>query len=420
MKKMKNQNDFFHKNVIWNIIGTTTNAFTSLIYMIIVTRINGLETAGIFSFSFSNAGVLFVIGMYMGRTYQVSDTNHSQKAFRQVRLLTCVVMFAVSLIMAYIYNYTAETLIIFLLWVVFKMIDAYVDVLYGVLQQKDRLYCVGISLTSKAIAGVFIFVMIDIITKNVALSSIGAVLVNILIVIGYDIPHYRKYVNQDESNKNEIIYLLKDGFYIFGTTLLSSYLVNASKYALNSYGNNKDQAVFGIIIMPATVMVLAGQYLIHPYLMKLTLLFRKREFAILTNLVKKILIILIGIGVIGIMAAYLIGIPFLEIIYGTELSSYKMELIIVIIGAICYGIVSILINVLTVMHSNKIQLLGFSVNTLITYLIAGQLVLSRGVRGAAMAYFVSMAILCGFFIIITGRKIKKEMTDESIHNYTCI
>ncbi len=36
------------KNVIWNMIGTTANAFNSLFFMIIVTRINGLKDSGIF------------------------------------------------------------------------------------------------------------------------------------------------------------------------------------------------------------------------------------------------------------------------------------------------------------------------------------------------------------------------------------
>ena len=41
------------KNFIWNMIGSVVNSFTSLIFLIIVTRINGVEQAGIFTFAFS-------------------------------------------------------------------------------------------------------------------------------------------------------------------------------------------------------------------------------------------------------------------------------------------------------------------------------------------------------------------------------
>ena len=40
------------KNVIWNMIGTTFNAFNSLFFMMVVTRINGLANSGVFTLAF--------------------------------------------------------------------------------------------------------------------------------------------------------------------------------------------------------------------------------------------------------------------------------------------------------------------------------------------------------------------------------
>ena len=39
----------FRKNFIWNTLGTGLNAFNSLFFMIAVTRLNGIDDAGIFS-----------------------------------------------------------------------------------------------------------------------------------------------------------------------------------------------------------------------------------------------------------------------------------------------------------------------------------------------------------------------------------
>ena len=70
------------KNTIWNIIGTGINAFASLIFMIIVTRINDVYEAGVFSFAFSAATLFNVIGTYAGRIYQVTERkNISNKEF---------------------------------------------------------------------------------------------------------------------------------------------------------------------------------------------------------------------------------------------------------------------------------------------------------------------------------------------------
>ena len=61
------------KNFMWNIIGASTNAFNSLFYAIAVTRINGEFDAGIFIYSFATACLLYFIGNYCGRIFQVTD-----------------------------------------------------------------------------------------------------------------------------------------------------------------------------------------------------------------------------------------------------------------------------------------------------------------------------------------------------------
>ena len=65
----------FKKNFIWNIIGTGVNAFSSLFFMIIVTRINGVENAGIYTIAYTTACILYMIGIYAGRIYQVTENN---------------------------------------------------------------------------------------------------------------------------------------------------------------------------------------------------------------------------------------------------------------------------------------------------------------------------------------------------------
>ena len=49
MKKIsKNQKIF-----LWNAFGTSFNSFLSLFFLIIVTRINGIDESGLFSFYYS-------------------------------------------------------------------------------------------------------------------------------------------------------------------------------------------------------------------------------------------------------------------------------------------------------------------------------------------------------------------------------
>ena len=94
----------FKKNFIWNIIGTGFNAFNSLLFMIIVTRINGINDAGIFTLAFSTACITYVIGIYAGRIYQVTepDKTISDKDYIINRRITTIIMIIMTIIFIYL------------------------------------------------------------------------------------------------------------------------------------------------------------------------------------------------------------------------------------------------------------------------------------------------------------------------------
>ena len=54
------------KNTYWNIIGSSLNAISSLVFLIIVTRINGVEEAGIFTYGYATACLFYTIAVYYG------------------------------------------------------------------------------------------------------------------------------------------------------------------------------------------------------------------------------------------------------------------------------------------------------------------------------------------------------------------
>ena len=63
---MKNK---IEKEFIWNMIGSGFAAFNSLFFMIIVTRINGIKEAGVFTLCYTTASILYIIAIYSGRKY---------------------------------------------------------------------------------------------------------------------------------------------------------------------------------------------------------------------------------------------------------------------------------------------------------------------------------------------------------------
>ena len=76
---MNSEKKLFLKNFIWNSLGTGINSFNSLFFLIIVTRVNDIQTAGIFSIAYATATILYTLAMYSGRSCQVTDIKNKIK-----------------------------------------------------------------------------------------------------------------------------------------------------------------------------------------------------------------------------------------------------------------------------------------------------------------------------------------------------
>ena len=405
----------FKKNFIWNTIGTGCNAFTSLFFMIIVTRINGVDDAGIFSIAFSTATILYSFGIYAGRIYQVTELNKkiTNNDFVISRIITCVAMIVLLLGFCIFRNYNIEKIIIFLLLTIYKTLEAFSDVIYGILQKNEKLEIVGKSLFIKAILSIILFLFINIITKNMILSIISMIIISIIIIILYDIKKTYKYIDLKVKAKMENVWnIFKKGFFVFAISFLGMYVLNAPKYAIDTYLTNEMQTIFGIIVMPATVIGLVAQFLIYPYLTRIVALYEKRDLQNFKKLLSKIMIMVIAFGIIATILGYLVGTQILGFIYGIDLSIYKIALSVIIISAILYTMGTICSSVLTTVRQTLPQFIIYIAVSIFALIISNVFTKNLEIKGAIISYFCIMAIQCFSYFIYTKMKIKKVFNER--------
>ena len=398
------------KNFIWNMIGTTINAFNSLFFMIMATRINGIDDAGIFTFAFSTALLFNIIGVYSGRVYQVTDkTEATDKDFIISKFITCFVMLIVSILFVLINNYCFYKSSIILLLCFLKMLEAFSETIYAIFQRKDNLYLTGISLTLKSLINLFIFFIIDLLTHNLVIAIIGMIITYGLIMIFYDYINIKKKIDiQKEYKKERIITILKKGFGAFIISFLTLYLINSSKYVIDYLLVEKYQTIFGILLMPATVILLFTQFIIHPFLNLITNCVHDKKYDELKKIIFKFLGVMILFGIVVIIVAYFLGIPVLELIYGISLNDYKKGFMVIMVGGVLYGMSSILSSILIAMRHLNIQVIIYSVVAIVITVIEYFLINIYGVMGACYAYFIMTFIVLIMFLVATFIFIKRD------------
>ena len=400
----------FKKNFIWNTLGTGFNAFNSLFFMIIATRVNGVDDAGVFTIAFSTACILYAIGLYAGRVYQVTELNKNitDKDFIINRLITCFSMIIFLILFCVVRNYDIEKSIIFLLLTIYKALEAFSDVVYGVLQKNDKLDIVGKSLFGKSLISIILFLVIDILTKNMIISIISMIIACILIIIFYDFRKTYSYIDlKIKIDWHNVLNILKKGFFVFAISFLGMYVVNAPKYSIDSYLTSDYQTIFGIIVMPATIMSLIAQFLIHPYLNKILEFYKTKNLKGLEKVLLKIIGIIILFGIIATILGYVIGTQVLGLIYGLDLSMYKVSLAIIIISATLYTIGTVCSSILTTVRETFSQFIIYLGVSIFAFIISAILTKFLGINGSIIAYFFIMTSQCLAYFIYTKLKLKK-------------
>ena len=130
-------NNIGKDSLVWNMVGSMIMAFQSVIMLMILTRVLGLNEAGIFTIAYANANLFVTIGKYGMRNFQVSDVSE-QFLFQEYlisRLFTTFIMILVSVIYVVCIGneneYSMEKCFVIIWMCLFKVVDSLEDVYHG-------------------------------------------------------------------------------------------------------------------------------------------------------------------------------------------------------------------------------------------------------------------------------------------------
>lgn len=390
------------RNFIWNTIGSGLSSFNSVFFLMVVTRINKLEDAGIFSICVTTAFILYVFAIYSGRNCHVTDIKHEikDKDYIVSRVMTCMGMLVITLgfiLLNQSGGYKNTILLSLCLW---KALEAFADVFYAILQKNDKLYMVGKSLTMKSVIGIVLFALIDYLTKNLIYACMSLPIVTLFIFIGYDLPHTIPFIAKEEkATKKNIWNIYKNEFFLFAGSFLTMYILNAPKYAIEQYLTNDIQAIYGIILMPASILPLFAQFVIAPLMNDLTNLYKEKKWKQMRKLENKITYMIMGFGVVAVLLGYRIGIPILSFLYGLDLTDYAAILVLILIAYIMYAIGTTKTVILTIQRKIKEQFVAYLTITVIAFLCSNRFIHSFGEKGIIVSYGI---IMLAYYLLFMG------------------
>ena len=406
---LNNPNDIDKNSYLWNMTGSMLNAFQSVIMLMILTRTVNLYEAGLFTIAYANANLFLNIGKYGVRNFQVSDVNDqfSFYEYRLSRYITTLLMILVSF--GYTYytaganDYPHEKTLIIIWMCLFKVIDSIEDVYHGLYQQKNRLDIAGRCMTFRMFTMILTFGICLIIFKRLLpaliVSTIAtAVVFLITILLTYN--DFKKGISiKKEIDFKHMLSMFVICFPLFLSMFLTFYIGNAPKYAIDANLSDELQAIYGFIAMPVFVITLLNNFIFNPIIAKLSLMWNEHKIDEYIKLIKRQLLVIVGISVVCEAGAFLLGIPVLSILYNTDLSDYKTPLLILLLGGGFLALSGLLVTLLTIMRRQNVIAIANIIVSIIALIASPIFVKAYGIMGASLLYLSLMVFLCIILIV---------------------
>ncbi len=385
------------------MIGSLIYAGSSMVLTALVNHMVGTDQGGIFGFAFSTFGQQMFLVAYFGlRPLQSTDISRDYTfgEYRQARFITCLA--AVLMGVAYIVwnmlipssGYTSQKALVVLLMVFYKVLDGFADVYESEFQRNGRLYLTGQAMAFRTILSVCCFLAALAITKDLVFSSVVAVVSQGAGILLFDKQAAKGIPGMDSFRRTGKEWeLLKDGFLLFLSVFLDGLIFAMAKYAVDAQMTSTDNAIFVAIFMPTSVINLAANFVVRPFLTKLSYLWEERNFGDFMSVVRKLTGVILILTVIALAGAWVLGVPVLGAISNVELKPYKSGLLAIVLGGGFFAVMNLFYYVLVIMKRQKRIFFGYVPVCILSFFLSFWFVKAGGINGGAFSYMLSMLLL---------------------------
>ncbi len=416
---LEKTNNIGRSTYIWNTVSAMMLALQGPVIQAVVSRTNGATDFGIISIAFSAATLIMYVGQYGLRRFQASDVKEqfSFEEYHGMRVVTCLMMIVASLAfcaygMAFKGYSSFKFTVVFMICLL-KMITAYSDVYHGNMQQKGRFDVASKATAIRYTSEIIIFCVTAALTHDLLISAVVTVLISAVMMAMLSMnagSHYCESL-RPVFKKAALRGLFIEGFPLFIGMFLNTYVSNAPRYAIDRYLTDDIQAVFSSIFMPVFVVQVASQFIFYPLITSYAHAWNDNTLKSYKKFIKRIYKmsgLVVGLAVLGLIVAATIGIPVLSLIFKLDLSSYKKELIIIMLGGGPLAFSVYFSTIIAIIRAQKSLIACYGVTSVMALLLSGVFVKDHGITGASWMYALLMTVLALSLFIAMLIRLKKQ------------
>lgn len=391
------------KNAFYNTLGTFFYFFCQWLLTIFVVRLSGYRDAGIFSLCVSITNIFYCIALYGMRNYQISDIQHkfTDKEYFYVRSLTIVISLILFGIILHFLGLPRYTTICVSLYMIYKVEEAYSDLLFAYNQIYDQYRKIAISYICKGIGTLLFFIVVLKLTKGLALTILSNVAIYGIILVFYDYFGVKKRLNTaGDFSKGRFI--LSICFPLMVYSGLVPYVNFITRYCVEIRFGTTELGYYSSVTMVFAVLNTLMNSIFVTIIPNVTRMYYERSLDKIRVFIKRIIIFCIGLLAISMILVYFFADFIFGIIFGAEIIPYLFLLYPTIISAIALSLFTFFCTLLIAMGRNTLVLVSAFCCAFVCSVLVYPLTSGWGMFGASLALLIGL--LSGVFVAILKTK----------------
>lgn len=398
------------RDYLWNTAASLMSSLAVVIMGVAIVRSGATDSFaraqyGLFTLALAIGQQYQTVGLYEVRTFHVTDVRRRFDfgTYLSTRLLTCLVMVG---LIAY-HSWTASTkepypaFTVIAAMALLRIFDAFEDVYYSEFQRSGRLDIAGKACFARIFTTTFLWSGLYWFTQDLLTSTLITFAVTcVVLIVAYGLPARGVFPLLPSLNVRGVAGILWECLPLFVAAFLNQYLANAPRFAIHAALGDEELGVFAIIYMPAVAINMLSLFVFRPLLTRMALRWTEGKRGEFFSIVRRGLLTTAGAFAIVAAVTYMIGPPLLALVFGTDVSGYVGELMVLVLAGALNAASVILYYALATMRRLRAVLAVFVTAGATAYLLAPALTRSLAMMGASLAYAATMGLLALLFALV--------------------
>ncbi len=416
MKKLTFDKQSLKSNIFFNSVGSIVYQAAIWLITLFCTLWGGLLDGGILNLAMSTSNVFFTIAIYGMRAFQSSDMNskYSDKEYVYSRFLTCGIAICCVTVFSFA-SQKPEVALCMVLYMIFRISEAFIDVLHGINQRFMRMDIVGISFMLRGGISIISFATCLYFSKNLVFSILVMSIASFIVVVLYDIPKTKTLANFNKSAEfKNVFHLLVECFPLVVYAFLNTVITNLPRILLDKQHSKQALAIFAAIAAPAVVVQLSATYIFTPLITSITNSFNNKDKTAFNKIIARTNLSIFAIGLISVIGGFVFCDIGFTILYSSnqdvfvDVMKNKDLLVPVIISAVLTAYVLFYNMILTIIRDFKGLVISNIIGIIACVIASFVLIKPYYLQGTNLAICIALVVQLGCLILFCYNKCKKH------------